>query len=157
MERKICIKCKEEKDISEFNKNQKVCKSCAKEYYLKNKNKKKEKTQVTAYFDEIELEILDEKVKQLNSNRSDFMKKCVLQQSARPILKIDFKGLDNLAYEINKIGQNINQIARISNSENHIYKSDIAYLREKQEHIEDILCNYYDVVLALQEKAEKYN
>ncbi|OSA97326.1 UNVERIFIED_ORG: hypothetical protein B2H98_08145 [Clostridium botulinum] len=70
----------------------------------------------------------------------------------KPIIKIDFSSLDNLAYEINKIGVNINQIARIANSDKHIYKSDIEYLREKQERIEEMLCNYYDIVLRLQRK-----
>lgn len=157
METKVCNTCKQEKPINEFSKKgegyQDKCKKCAREYYLKNKNKQKEKTQVTAYLDEIELEILDKKVKDLNTNRSDFIKKCIIEKSTQPILKIDFSGLEKVAYEINKIGVNINQIAYIANEENHIYKSDIEYLKEKQEHIEDILCDYYDVVLKLQKKA----
>lgn len=159
MESKKCVTCKEIKDVSEFGRYkdgyQKQCKKCSREYYLKNKNKKKEKTQVTTYLDEIELQILDDKVKMLNSDRNSFLKKLILENTTKPLVKIDFSSLDKLAYEINKIGININQIAHIANSERRIYKSDIEYIREKQERIEDMLCKYYDVVLILQRKIEK--
>ena len=159
MEEKRCVTCKEIKPVSEFGKYkdgyQKQCKKCAREYYLRNKNKKKEKTQVTTYLDETELEILDKRVSADKSNRSDFIKKIILEKTAKPIININFDSLDNVAYEINKIGVNINQIAYRVNKEHQLYKSDMKYIKEQQEHIENILCDYYDVVLALQEKANK--
>lgn len=151
--RKICIKCKMEKSIKEFNKNQNVCKECSKEYYKSNKENTNEKSKpVGIRFTIDELELIDERAAQIGLERSKYLKKIILENLSKVVIKIDFNSLDNLAYEINKIGVNINQIAHIANSEKHIYKSDIEYLREKQERIEDMLCKYYDVVLRLQRK-----
>lgn len=156
MESKQCNTCKKIKPLSEFSKRknsyQNKCKKCAREYYLKNKDKKKCKTPISISLDEIQLKLLDYRVVEFNSNRNDYIINCLMNDLLKPIIKIDFSSLDNLAYEINKIGVNINQIARIANSDKHIYKSDIEYLREKQERIEEMLCNYYDIVLRLQRK-----
>jgi hypothetical protein len=39
MEKKVCTKCKEEKDVTEFNSGRNQCKLCRKEYREKNKEK----------------------------------------------------------------------------------------------------------------------
>lgn len=45
------------------------------------------------------------------------------------IKHIDFTYLDNLIMEINRIGININQIARRVNESNNIYKSELKELK----------------------------
>lgn len=127
-----------------------------KQYYDEHKDKIKEKSKsIGIRFTTEELEIIDERATKVNLKRSEYIKECIWGKSAQPILKIDFSSLDKVAYEINKIGNNINQMAYIANKEHQLYKSDMKYIREQQSHIEDILCDYYDVVLALQEKANK--
>lgn len=46
------------------------------------------------------------------------------------VIKVDYTEIKNLAYEINKIGVNINQIAHKVNSENQVYKADIEEIQE---------------------------
>lgn len=41
------------------------------------------------------------------------------------IVNVDFSELKNLVYEVNRIGNNVNQIAYHVNRDNMVYKSDI--------------------------------
>lgn len=95
---------------------------------------------------ESEDEIIKEKAKKLGKNKARYIREAA--QNAF-VLNLDTKGLDSLAYEINKIGININQIAHQANIFGEPYKSDIKYLKEKQEHIEEILIKYYETYLKL--------
>ena len=47
------------------------------------------------------------------------------------LIKVDYSDIKDLAYEINRIGNNINQIAHKINAENAIYKSDIEEVQDK--------------------------
>lgn len=47
------------------------------------------------------------------------------------LIKVDYSDMKDLAYEINRIGNNINQIAHKINSENVIYKNDIEEVQDK--------------------------
>lgn len=47
------------------------------------------------------------------------------------IINVDYSEMKNLAYEINKIGTNINQIAHKINSENLIYQTEMDELQDK--------------------------
>lgn len=51
------------------------------------------------------------------------------------LINVDYTDIKSLAYEINKIGNNINQIAHKINSENIVYKTEI---EEVQEYVEMI-------------------
>ncbi|WP_417282175.1 plasmid mobilization relaxosome protein MobC [Clostridium perfringens] len=53
------------------------------------------------------------------------------------IKNIDFTYLDNLIMEINRIGTNINQIARRVNESNNIYKSELKELKIYLEEINE--------------------
>lgn len=46
------------------------------------------------------------------------------------LIKVDYSDMKQLAYEINKIGTNINQIAHKINSEGLVYKSEIEAIQE---------------------------
>lgn len=54
------------------------------------------------------------------------------------LINVDYSEIKQLAYEINKIGNNINQIAHKINSENTIYKSEIEEIQE------DVLYDWED-------------
>lgn len=47
------------------------------------------------------------------------------------LIKVDYSDIKDLAYEINRIGNNINQIAHKINAENVIYKTDIEEVQDK--------------------------
>ena len=49
------------------------------------------------------------------------------------LINVDYSDIKSLAYEINRIGNNVNQIAHRINSENAIYKNEI---KEVQENID---------------------
>lgn len=46
------------------------------------------------------------------------------------LINVDYSDIKNLAYEINKIGTNINQIAHKINSENVVYKSELEDIQD---------------------------
>lgn len=46
------------------------------------------------------------------------------------LINVDYSDLKSLAYEINKIGTNINQIAHKINAENVVYKSQMEEIQE---------------------------
>ncbi len=47
------------------------------------------------------------------------------------LIKVDYSDIKDLVYEINRIGNNINQIAHKINSENVIYRNDIEEVQDK--------------------------
>lgn len=47
------------------------------------------------------------------------------------LINVDYSDIKKLAYEINRVGNNINQIAHKINSENAIYKNDIVEVQDK--------------------------
>lgn len=47
------------------------------------------------------------------------------------LINVDYSDIKDLAYEINRIGNNINQIAHKINSENVIYRNDIEEVQDK--------------------------
>ncbi len=62
------------------------------------------------------------------------------------LINVDYSDIKALAYEINKIGNNINQIAHKINSENAIYKSDIEEVQDKVNLIWKILrAKFYQI------------
>lgn len=55
------------------------------------------------------------------------------------LIKVDYTELNNLIYEVNKIGTNINQIAHKVNSTDVVSKMDIDELRDKVDTIWQLL------------------
>jgi phosphatidylinositol kinase/protein kinase (PI-3 family) len=70
------------------------------------------------------------------NNYTDFLLKTVANCR---IYVIDTKPLLILANEVNKIGVNINQIAKVVNTTGSIYKNEIEDLQEKISNIENTL------------------
>lgn len=55
------------------------------------------------------------------------------------VFKVDHTPIDNMNYELNKIGANINQIAHRVNGTGSIYESDMQNLRESMKTIWQLL------------------
>ena len=49
------------------------------------------------------------------------------------IINVDYSNLKELSYELNKIGNNINQIAHKVNSEDVVYKAEIDAVKDKMD------------------------
>lgn len=83
--------------------------------------------QIKIYLTEDEVEILEKNMKKSGlNNRSVYIRKMCLDGI---IVNVDLKILKELSYEINKVGVNINQIAKQVNEMQNISKQEIEDLK----------------------------
>ena len=62
------------------------------------------------------------------------------------LINVDYSDIKDLAYEINRIGNNINQIAHKINSEGSIYKTEIEEVQDNVDKIWKILrAKFYQI------------
>lgn len=59
-----------------------------------------------------------------------------LSQSKRVVLKDE---IGKLTVEISRIGNNINQIARVGNSQKYVYKTQLKYISDQLTQVEELL------------------
>lgn len=98
--------------------------------YEKNRERK---NQVKVYLDDAELLVLQEKMKASGlKNRSDFLRQLIIFST---VFQLDYSEISAMNYQLEKIGNNINQIAHRMNAEKHIYKSDVQEIKELMEKI----------------------
>lgn len=109
----------------------------------KKKNRFRDK-QVLIRLSEEELKILDSKAKILDKSKSDFVRDIVLfgEAKSKPIWSNE--NFKKLLYEINRIGNNINQIAYNSNLKKSTGREEIYGLREQYD---NLLSLYEDTFL----------
>ncbi|MCD8090186.1 MAG: MobC family plasmid mobilization relaxosome protein [Clostridiales bacterium] len=76
-----------------------------------------------------EKEAIKQKMSKLGmTNLGDFVRLCL---TVNPIVHIDVSKINELIYEINKIGVNINQIAKAANTSKNVYQSDIEDVKQQ--------------------------
>lgn len=83
-----------------------------------------------------EKEIIKSKAESLNMNVSEFIRKAM---SVGSFVKVDTRGLDSLTFEINKIGVNINQIAKKLNENGSLYSSEFKAIQSDVQYINDCI------------------
>ncbi|WP_068612577.1 plasmid mobilization protein [Paenibacillus tuaregi] len=88
-----------------------------------------------------ELNRIDQKAAIAELDRSKYLRKMALEGY---IIKRDFSSVEELVYEINKIGNNINQIARRANEVEYVTKDEIRYLKKQLEGIYSQIEKFYD-------------
>ena len=89
------------------------------------------KNQLKIYLTDEEKEIFEKKMKLANcKNMSHFLRKCVLEKE---IYIVDLEPFRDLQWLLSNATNNINQIAKATNTTGVIYKKDIDYMREKIE------------------------
>ena len=89
------------------------------------------KNQLKIYLTDEEKEIFEKKMKLANcKTMSHFLRKCVLEKE---IYIVDLEPFRNLQLLLSNATNNINQIAKATNTMRVIYKKDIDYMREKIE------------------------
>ena len=104
-------------------------------------NNRLRKKRIEIKVTEDELRIINKKAEVACLNRNAYLIKMAIEGA---VIVQDLDNMRDFTNEINKIGVNINQIAKHINTTNNIYKSDIEELKEKIEEIykivESILC-----------------
>ena len=110
------------------------------------------KNQLKIYLTDEEKEIFEKKMKLANcKTMSHFLRKCVLEKE---IYIVDLEPFRNLQWLLSNATNNINQIAKATNTTGVIYKKDIDYMREK---IEKLAKEIWDIhSLLLNKSKESY-
>lgn len=70
------------------------------------------------------------------TNLSEFVRQAV---TVNPVVNLDMNAIYKLSYEMNRIGNNINQIVKAANSSKNIYQSDIDEINAKLKHLNDFI------------------
>ncbi len=83
-----------------------------------------------------ELRIINKKAEASRLNRTKYIIETLINGY---VIVQDLESLRNLTNEINKIGVNINQIAKHINTTNNIYKSDMEEMKNQLEQIYKIV------------------
>lgn len=105
--------------------------------------------QLNLKFTDEEFEYIAEKKKLAQAqNYTDFILKVAAHSQ---IFIVDTKPLLEISGQINKIGININQIAKAVNTTHNIYKNDIEDIREKICSAEKIIKSVLDTFSAAQQ------
>ena len=114
----------------------------AKEKYMDNRTRK---NQLKIYLTDEEKEIFEKKMKLANcKTMSHFLRKCVWEQE---IYIVDLEPFRALQWLLSNATNNINQIAKASNTTGVIYKTDIDYMREKIEKMAKEIWDIHSLLL----------
>ena len=103
------------------------------------------KNQLKIYLTDEEKEIFEKKMKLANcKTMSHFLIKCVLEKE---IYIVDLEPFRDLQWLLSNATNNINQIAKASNTTGVIYKTDIDYMREKIEKMAKEIWDIHSLLL----------
>lgn len=92
-----------------------------------------------------EKEVFEKKMKLANcKTMSHFLRKCVLEKE---IYVVDLEPFRNLQWLLSNATNNINQIAKATNTTGVIYKKDIDYMREKIEKLAKEIWQIHSLLL----------
>lgn len=104
------------------------------------KKKRLRDKEVKFFVTQFELDVIDKKATIAELDRSKYCRKMTLDGL---IVKQDFKQVDDLIYEVNKIGTNINQVAKRANEVEYVTLDDIKYLKKQLEGIYNQIEKFY--------------
>lgn len=135
-----------------------ICKTCRnKAENEKAKNKFDDKKTITITIAKDEYDLAIERAKELNLNIYDYIKLGLLKSNSKYIISVDKNLTDNEAYELSKIGTNINQIAHICNRSGNMYTNDIEYLRNMVQRCWILMDKMYNKIDEIYKAAVKLN
>lgn len=77
---------------------------------------------------EEEMQILNDKAKEFSMSKTEFVRNCILFGGVYSPEKMDKEDLKKFLYELNRIGNNINQIAYNTNAKKSTDKEDMISL-----------------------------
>ena len=91
------------------------------------------------YLDDQELSVVENNMARLKiNNKSEYYRDMALK-GKKILFEYDRKNLCGIVTEINKIGTNINQIAKVTNERKNIYHDDILALKDELTKIRRII------------------
>ncbi|KXI13289.1 plasmid mobilization protein [Peptostreptococcus anaerobius] len=103
------------------------------------------KNQLKIYLTDEEKEIFEKKMRLTNcKTMSHFLRKCVLEKE---IYILDLELFRNIQWLLSSATNNINQIAKSTNTTGVIYKKDIDYMREKIEKLAKEIWDIHSLLL----------
>ena len=103
------------------------------------------KNQLKIYLTDEEKEIFEKKMKLANcKTMSHFLRKCVLEKE---IYIVDLEPFRDLQWLLSNATNNINQIAKATNTTGVIYKKDIDYMRKKIEKLAKEIWDIHSLLL----------
>lgn len=91
------------------------------------------------YFSDDEWKVVEKKAKDTKLNTTNYIKRMAIKGY---IIEYNLDKINDLIYEINKIGININQLTKKANEIDNIYKNDVAELQERMDELWHILKLY---------------
>ena len=106
---------------------------------------RKRNNQLKIYLTDEEKEVFEKKMKLANcKTMSHFLRKCVLEKE---IYVVDLEPFRNLQWLLSNATNNINQIAKATNTTGVIYKKDIDYMREEIEKLAKEIWDIHSLLL----------
>lgn len=104
--------------------------------------KRNRKVGIHIFLSDREAEILEQKIAKLGITKSEYFRNCIL--FGFPGRKTNFSDeeADRIVYEMNRIGNNVNQIARYVNKEHNAQQAEI-------EEVKNLVWNLHDVIMKL--------
>ena len=106
---------------------------------------RKRNNQLKIYLTDEEKEIFEKKMKLANcKTMSHSLRKCVLEKE---VYVVDLEPFRNLQWLLSNATNNINQIAKATNTTGVIYKKDIDYMREKIEKLAKEIWQIHSLLL----------
>ena len=97
---------------------------------------------INVFLSDREFEIFEQKIAKLGISKSEYIRNCIL--FGFPGRKTNFSDeeAERIAYEMNRIGNNVNQIARYVNKEHEAAQADI-------EEVKKLIWSLNDVIMKL--------
>lgn len=108
--------------------------------YFDSAGNRKRNYRISVYFSEDELDLMDKKISESQfDSRSSYIRRMTLDGY---IIKNDYTHLKELISEINSIGNNINQITKLSNSSKNVNPIQVKELNESLQEIWKLIEKY---------------
>jgi len=89
-----------------------------------------------------EYEVLCEKASDAKMTKSEFVRNVILYGAARGKRNFSTEDAVKICYELNRIGNNINQIAYQANRDSFVSRNDIDTLKDQYEKILDLFSSF---------------
>ena len=91
------------------------------------------------FLSEQEAEIFEQKCKELGISKSAYIRNCILYGSTVKKTMFSDEKADQIIYEMNRIGNNINQIAHFVNMEHTVESDEFERIRKLVSALNDLL------------------
>ena len=112
---------------------------------MKTKNRRRNFPQ-KFFFSEKELDIAEENMTALGiTNKSEYFRDMILN-GKKIVVNFDYENLNKLVYELNKIGTNINQIARVTNERKNIFHPEVEELQNLLQKMNELISSEFKKV-----------